>query len=657
MDYVLPDGRKLPLPEGATGADAAAAIGPGLAKAALAVVVDGETRDLARPLGRGGTAGTRGENGAGPRLQILTDRSGEDALGLIRHDAAHVLAAAMLDLYPGVKISIGPPIENGFYYDFEFPEGVTITDADFGRIEAKMLEHITADEPFERADVAVAEALERFKAEGQDYKVELIEDLVRNADPAHPLETVSLYTNGPFTDLCRGPHAPSTKRIKAFKLQSVAGAYWRGDSSNKMLTRVYGTAFFSAKDLEQYLERLEHARANDHRRLGPALGLFNFSEVAPGMAFWYPAGAHVFNALVALSREMGEPRGYTEVKTPQLYDSSLWRTSGHWEKFREHMFVTESAETPMALKPMNCPGHCELYAMQPHSYRDLPVRYSEPGLLHRNELSGALHGLLRTRNFAQDDGHIFCTEDQVQDEVAGCLEFAFATYEIFDFKVRLELSTRPEQRLGSDEQWDHSEAALEQALERKGLAYDVNEGDGSFYGPKIDLHMTDSLGRSWQIGTVQLDYNMPARFGLAYTGADNAEHQPVMIHRALMGSYERFIGILLEHLGGELPLWLAPVQATVLPIADRHARHAASVRDRLQASGLRVELDDRTESVSRKIRDAELRKIHYMLIVGDREQEEDRVAVREHRAGDTGSESVDAFAERVVAASESRATR
>jgi threonyl-tRNA synthetase len=652
MDYVLPDGQKLPLPEGATGADAAAAIGPGLAKAALAVVLDGETRDLARPLGDGDPVGSSGQNGAAPQLQILTDRSGEDALALIRHDAAHVLAEAMLELYPGVKISIGPAIENGFYYDFEFPDGITVTEADFERIEAKMREHVAADEPFVREEVTVEEALQRFKAEGQEYKVELIEDLVENRG----VGTVSLYTNGNFTDLCRGPHAPSTKRIKAFRLQSVAGAYWRGDSSNKMLTRVYGTAFFSAKELEQHLERLEQARANDHRRLGPQLGLFSFSEVAPGMAFWYPAGTQVFNSLVALSREMGAPRGYTEVKTPQLYDSSLWKTSGHWEKYHEHMFITESAETVMALKPMNCPGHCQLYAMQPRSYRDLPLRYSEPGLLHRNELSGALHGLLRTRNFAQDDGHIFCTEEQVQQELASCLEFAFATYAIFDFDVRLELSTRPEQRLGSDEQWDHSEGALKQALERQGLSYEINPGDGSFYGPKIDLHMTDSLGRSWQIGTVQLDYNMPARFGLAYTGADNADHAPVMIHRALMGSYERFIGILLEHVGGELPLWLAPVQAIVLPIADRHARHAASVRDRLRAAGVRVELDDRTESVSRKIRDAELRKIHYMLIVGDREQEHDRVAVREHRAGDTGSEEVEAFAERVRAASESRST-
>jgi threonyl-tRNA synthetase len=581
---------------------------------------------------------------------VITERSGDDALALIRHDTAHVLAAAVMELYPGVKISIGPAIENGFYYDFEFPDGVTIGDADFDRIEAKMREHVAADEPFVREDVTVADALERFKAEGQDYKVELIENLVRDQG----LQTVSLYTNGNFTDLCRGPHAPSTKRIKAFKLQSVAGAYWRGDSSNKMLTRVYGTAFFSAKELGQHLERLEQARANDHRRLGPQLGLFTFSDAAPGMAFWLPPGTQVFNSLIALSREMGEPRGYTEVKTPQLYDSSLWKTSGHWDKYRENMFVTESEDRAMALKPMNCPGHAQLYSLRPHSYRDLPVRYAEPGGLHRNEPSGTLHGLFRTRNFVQDDAHIFCTEEQIQEEVSGCLEFAFATYAVFGIDVRLELSTRPEERIGSEELWDHSEAALKNALESRGLEYDLNEGDGAFYGPKIDMHMTDSLGRSWQLGTVQLDYNFPVRFELTYIGADNAEHRPVMIHRALMGSYERFIGILLEHVAGELPLWLTPVQAIVLPIADRHAQHAAGVRERLRAAGVRAELDDRTESVSRKIRDAELRKIPYMLVVGDREQGDDRVAVREHRAGNTGSETIEAFADRVRLASESR---
>ena len=631
MELELPDGNILALPDGATGADAAAAIGPGLARAALAVKVDGEVQDLARPLPSG--------NQGPPKLEIITERSGQDALGLIRHDAAHVLAAAVMELYPGVKISIGPPIENGFYYDFAFPEGVSLSEADFERIEAKMREHIAADEPFTREDVPAQDALDRFRREGQDYKVELIEDLVR--DQAVP--TVSLYTNNGFTDLCRGPHAPSTKRIKAFKLQSVAGAYWRGDSSKPMLTRVYGTAFFSEKDLQEYLARLEQARARDHRRLGPQLGLFTFSEVSPGAAFWLPAGTEVFNSLVALSREMGRERGYVEVKTPQIYDSSLWRTSGHWQKYRENMFVTEYEGRQMAVKPMNCPGHCHLYSLQRHSYRELPVRYWEPGLLHRREPSGTLHGLLRVRHFAQDDSHIFCTEDQIQDEVSGVLEFAFATYEVFGIDVKLELSTRPEDRIGAEELWDKSETALLQALDAHGLPYKISEGEGAFYGPKIDLHMTDSLGRSWQLGTCQLDYNFPERFELTYTGPDNAEHRPVMIHRALMGSYERFIGILLEHLNGELPPWLAPVQAIVLPIADRHLDYAGAVRDRLWAEGGRVEVDERTESVGRKIRDAELRKIPYMLVVGDREQEGGQVSVREHRRGDVGSVALDEF--------------
>jgi threonyl-tRNA synthetase len=645
MEFELPDGASLPLPEDATGADAAAAIGPGLARAALAVRVDGELRDLARPL----------PDGSGPhQLEIVTDRSGEPALELIRHDAAHVLAEAVLELYPGVKISIGPPIDGGFYYDFEFPEGVSISDGDFEAIEARMRQHVEADEPFVREEVTVEEALQRFSDENQPYKVELIEDLVRNADPAHPVEQVSLYTNGRFTDLCRGPHSPSTKRIKAFKLQSVAGAYWRGDARRQMLTRVYGTAFFSPKDLEAHLERLERARANDHRVLGPRLGMFTFSDTAPGSAFWFPPGTQVYNSLVALSREMGAPRGYTEVKTPQLYDRSLWETSGHWEKYRDHMFVTESEDRPMALKPMNCPGHCQLYSLRRHSYRDLPVRYSEPGLLHRNEPSGTLHGLLRVRHFAQDDGHIFCTEEQIQAEVAGVLEFAFATYEVFGLDVRLELSTRPEQRIGSDDLWDRSEAALLNALESHGLQYELNEGDGAFYGPKIDMHMTDSLGRSWQLGTCQLDYNFPQRFELTYTGADNADHRPVMIHRALMGSYERFIGILLEHFAGELPVWLAPVQAIVLPISDRHAEFGRSVVERLTEAGARAELDDRTESVSRKVREAELRKIPFMLIVGDREREGDQVSVREHRGGDTGSESVEGFAQRLTQMAKTR---
>jgi threonyl-tRNA synthetase len=414
-----------------------------------------------------------------------------------------------------------------------------------------------------------------------------------------------------------------------------------------MLTRIYGTAFFSKEELAEHLERLEQAKARDHRKLGAELGLFRFSPVSPGAAFWLPNGTRVWNELVALSREMGERHGYTEVKTPQIFDSELWETSGHWGKYREHMFLTHAEDRPMAIKPMNCPGHAHLYASERHSYRELPIRYSEPGLLHRNEPSGTLHGLLRVRHFAQDDAHIFCTEEQVQDEVVGCLDFAFETLALFDFEVRLELSTRPEQRIGSDELWDRAEAKLRQALEARGLDYELNEGDGAFYGPKIDYHVKDSLGRSWQLGTVQLDYSMPERFELVYTGADDAEHRPVMIHRAAFGSYERFIGILIEHLAGQFPTWLAPVQAIVLPIADRHNAYAADVAERLRAAGVRVEVDDRSESVARKIREAELRKLPHMLVVGDREAEAGVVALRERGGDDAGSVPVEELARRI----------
>jgi threonyl-tRNA synthetase len=639
VTVTLPDGKALELADGATGADAAAAIGPGLARAALAIEVGhpeageaSEVRDLSRALPDGA------------RVSIITAKSGRQALDLIRHDAAHVLAAAVLELYPGVKISIGPSIEEGFYYDFEFPEGTSISEADFPAIEERMRTHVKAAEVFQRQDVSPAQARERFVAERQEYKVELIDDLVSkaNADAeaaegAGPLSTVSLYTNGPFTDLCRGPHAPSTKTVGAFKLSSVAGAYWRGDSTRTMLTRIYGTAFFSKAQLEEYLERVELAKERDHRKLGKELGLFTFSDVSPGAAFWLPPGAAIWNQLVAVSREMGRERDYEEVKTPLIFDAELWKTSGHWGKYRKNMFTVKVEEREMGVKPMNCPGHAHLYASQRHSYRDLPVRYSEPGLLHRNEPSGVLHGLLRVRHFAQDDAHIFCTEEQVQEEVRGCLELAFATYALFDFEVRLELSTRPQERIGTDEMWDKAEEKLQNALDAQGLQYELNPGDGAFYGPKIDMHMTDSLGRSWQLGTVQLDYSMPERFDLTYTGADNQEHRPVMIHRAAFGSYERFIGIMLEHYGGELPLWLAPVQAIVLPISDPFNEYGAGVRDALRKAGLRVELDARGESIGKKIREAELRKIPRMLIVGEREAQAGEVAVREHGRGDTGS--------------------
>jgi threonyl-tRNA synthetase len=641
----LPDGKALELADGASGADAAAAIGPGLARAALAIEVshpdaggEPEVRDLARALPDGA------------QISIITSSSGPKALELIRHDAAHVLAAAVMELYDGVKISIGPPIEEGFYYDFEFPPGTAISEADFPRIEERMQAHVKAAEDFAREDVPVAAARALFVGEGQDYKVELIDDLVSASladGEGSPLETVSLYTNGPFTDLCRGPHAPSTATVKAFRLNSVAGAYWRGDSDRTMLTRIYGTAFFSKADLEAHLERIEQAKARDHRKLGRELGLFTFSDVSPGAAFWLPAGTSIFNALVAQSRRMGAERGYSEIKTPQIFDSELWKTSGHWGKYRENMFVVAVEEREMAVKPMNCPGHAHLFGTQRHSYRDLPVRYSEPGLLHRNEASGVLHGLLRVRHFAQDDAHIFCTHEQVQQELKGCLEMAFATYALFDFEVSLELSTRPELRSGSDEMWDLAEGELAKALETAGLEYELNSGDGAFYGPKIDMHMTDSLGRSWQLGTVQLDYSMPERFELSYTGADNAEHRPAMIHRALFGSYERFIGIMLEHYAGELPLWLAPVQALVLPVSDRFSDYGAEVRNKLAEGEIRVELDDRSESIGRKIRDGELRKAPYMLIVGEREQDAQTVSVRAHGAGDLGALTSEDLLERL----------
>ena len=632
MQVPLPDGSTLELDDGATGADAARAIGEGLARAALAFRQDGQVRDLSAPVEEG------------LELNIITPKS-DEALWLIRHDAAHVLATAVVELYPGTKVSIGPPIEDGFYYDFDFPEGVTVGEGDLPHIEEAMRRHIKADERFERSELGAGEAIERFLQEDQPYKVELIEDLVRDDG----VETVSLYRNGPFVDLCRGPHGPSTKRIKAFKLLSVAGAYWRGDETRQMLTRVYGTAFLSKEDLDAHLERLEQARARDHRKLGRELDLFMFSELSPGSPFWSPAGMAIWNELTTLWRDENERRGYREVRTPILYDIELWKQSGHWETYRDNMYVTDVEGRQMGLKPMNCPAHIQIYKSERRSYRDLPIRYSEAGLVHRHEPSGVLHGLLRVRHITQDDAHIFCTEEQIEDEVIGCLDFGFFLYEIFGFEPRLELSTRPEKRIGTDEMWDAAESALEGALRRKGLAYELNEGDGAFYGPKIDLHMTDSIGRSWQLGTVQLDYSMPERFGLEYTGADNAEHRPVMIHRALLGSFERFIGILIEHYAAEFPLWLAPVQALVLPIADRHLDYAREVQAELATGGLRAEIDERTESVGRKIRDGEVRKVPYMLVVGDREQDGGVVAVRRHREGDVGQMSASEFVEKARA--------
>jgi threonyl-tRNA synthetase len=627
----LPDGKPLELPEGATGADAAAAIGPGLAKAALAIRVDGDLRDLSAPLPDGA------------EIAILTDRDPE-ALELIRHDAAHVMAEAVQELYPGTKVTIGPPIESGFYYDFEFPPDVRVTDADLAPIEEAMRAHIAAGEEFSRRDVPVAEAIEIFKAQDEGYKVELIEDLVAEEG----VGTVSLYRNGPFEDLCRGPHGPDTSRIKAIKLNSVAGAYWRGDEKRQMLTRIYGTAFFSKKDLDAHLELIEQAKARDHRRLGPRLGLFMLREEAPGMPFWLPNGTTLLHLIEGEVQTQLRKRGYREIATPQVLDEELWHRSGHWDNYRDDMYFMEVDERRFALRPMNCPGACLVFGSERHSYRELPLRLAEFGRVSRNEREGVLHGLLRVRAFTQDDAHVYCTEEQITDEVESICEAIDELYARFGFDdVRVELSTRPEKAMGTAEQWAKAEAALTEALERQGRDYALNPGDGAFYGPKIDFHITDALGRSWQCGTCQLDFQMPERFDLTYTGADDAPHRPVMIHRALLGSMERFAGILIEHYAGRFPVWLAPVQAIVLPVADRHAAYAAGVAANLREAGVRVAVDERSESVGKKIRDAELGRYPYMLVVGDTEQEEGTVAVRAHEEGELGAMPVPEFAARV----------
>lgn len=583
----------------------------------------------------------------GAEIAILTDRDSE-ALDLIRHDAAHVMAEAVQELYPGTKVTIGPAIENGFYYDFDFPDEVKVTDADLEKIEAAMRAHIEADEAFERRDVPVAEAIEIFEEQNEDYKVELINDLIEKEG----VETVSLYRNGPFEDLCRGPHGPSTGRIKAIKLSSLAGAYWRGDEKRQMLTRIYGTAFFSKKALDKHLELIEQAKKRDHRRLGPQLGIFMLREEAPGMPFWLPNGTTLLHLIEGEVQAQLRKRGYKEIATPQVLDEELWHRSGHWENYRDDMYFMQSDEKRLALRPMNCPGACLVFDSERHSYRELPLRLAEFGRVSRNEREGVLHGLLRVRAFTQDDAHVYCTEDQITDEVADICEAIDELYARFGFEdVRVELSTRPEKSMGSEEQWAKAEAALTEALDRQGREYELNPGDGAFYGPKIDFHVTDALGRSWQCGTCQLDFQMPERFDLSYVGADDGAHRPVMIHRALLGSMERFAGILIEHYAGRLPVWLAPVQAIVLPVSDRHNEYAARVATELREAGVRIEIDDRSESVGKKIRDAELGRYPYMLVVGDREQEAGGLAVRSHADGELGAMPTADFAVRVNAES------
>jgi threonyl-tRNA synthetase len=617
MKVVLPDNSELELPQGATGLDAARAIGPKLAEEAVLVRANGRVQDLRLALEEG------------QPIQILTtrDKDDPDALSVLRHSSAHLLAEAVRRLYPGVKIAIGPPIENGFYYDFEFPE--PIREEDLPRIEEEIQRELEEGREWRREEISADEARARFEAEGEPYKVELVETAEG---------PISLYTQGEFTDLCRGPHLQNSKPIKAIKLTSLAGAYWRGDEKNKQLTRIYGTAFYSQADLDAYLEQVEEAKRRDHRRLGQQLDLFHFDEHSPGSPFWHPKGMTIFNTLEDLRRRENARRGYLEVKTPLIYDKTLWVTSGHWEKFRENMFLIPIDEDHVfAIKPMNCPGHMLLYGSALRSYRDLPLRYAEAAPLHRNELAGALHGLTRVRHVTQDDAHIFCARDQIDSELDGTLDYVRYLYGLFGLEPRAELSTRPDNKLGTDEEWDFTEGALVRALERHGISYFVGEGEGSFYGPKIDLHMTDVLGRPWQLGTIQLDAQMPARFGLTYMGADNQEHPVFVIHRAFFGSFERFIGILIEHYAGAFPFWLAPVQIRIIPVGEDHREAAAVLKERL--AGYRVEVDDRDETVGKRIRDAELEKVPYVIVYGDKESDES-LAVRK-RGGEQSTLSLD----------------
>jgi threonyl-tRNA synthetase len=618
MKVLLPDQSELELPDGATGLDAARAIGPKLAEQAVLVRSNGRVQDVRQPL----------EDGQ--PIQILTtrDTSDPDALAVLRHSSAHLLAEAVRRLYPGVKVAIGPPIENGFYYDFEFPE--PIREEDLPRIEEEIQRELAEGREWTREEVSADEARQRFEAENEPYKVELV-------DTAEG--PISFYTQGEFTDLCRGPHLQDSRPIKAIKLTGLAGAYWRGDEKNTQLTRIYGTAFYSQADLDAYLERLEEAKRRDHRRLGPQLDLFHFSERSPGSALWHPKGMVIFSTMEQIRRRENAKRGYLEVRTPIIYDAETFITSGHFPKYEDLMFKLEVDEHPWAMKAMNCPGHMLLFGSKLRSYRELPVRYSEPTPLHRNELTGTLHGLLRVRMITQDDAHIFCTEDQIQDEIAGVVAYARYLYELFGMSASAELSTRPDNKLGTDEQWDMTEAALEEALKLNEIPYEVAPGEGAFYGPKIDLHMEDGLGRKWQMGTIQLDSQMPSRFGLTYVGPDNREHPLYVVHRALYGSFERFIGILVEHYGGAFPVWLAPVQVRLIPVGEDHREAVHTLQEKLE--GLRVDVDERDETVGKRIRDAEVEKIPYVVVYGDKESD-DSLAVRK-RGGEQITLSLDAL--------------
>jgi threonyl-tRNA synthetase len=630
----LPDGSQREVPAGTTARQVAESIGPGLARAALAARVNGSVWDLDRPLEKDTS------------LAILTDRD-PDALELLRHSSAHILATAVRELFPGAGIGFGPPIEDGFYYDFQVER--PFTPDDLARIEAKMAEVAERDYPFVREVVDRPEANRRFADD--PLKLERIAEL-------GPDETITVYTDGPFMDLCRGPHIPRTGRLKHFKLLNAAGAYWRGDERRQMLQRIYGTAWFKKDDLDAYLHRLEEARKRDHRRVGKELDLFLFHPSSPGAPFWTDRGTMIYNLLVDFVRER-QAEAFKEIKTPAIYNKMLWETSGHWGKYRENMFLIQNKETgehDSSLKPMNCPSHYLLYSAKKHSYRELPLRYVTFDVLHRNEVTGALSGLTRVRQFAQDDCHVFLTNEQITDEVKFLMDFILEYYRTFGLEAALKFATRPPTRIGSDELWDRAEAALRGALEATGKSYELKAGDGAFYGPKIDFDVTDSIGRSWQLGTIQLDYNAPERFDLTYVGEDNTEHRPVVIHRAVSGSFERFIAILIEHFAGAFPVWLAPEQVRVIPISDAQTEAARRVAARLSAVGIRVHLDDRSETLNYRIREGEVWKIPYMAVVGQREAENDTLALRVRGEGKKQEVmKVDEFVTRVEQEVRSRA--
>jgi threonyl-tRNA synthetase len=621
----LPDGSTRSVPAGTSVRDVATGISPRLAKAALAGYVNDRLVDLDYPLA--GDAAVRIVTGDAP-----------EALPLLRHSTAHLLAAAVTNLFPTVQCGIGPATDEGFFYDFVVPRAFVPEDLD--AIEKKMRELAQQDLPYERQMWPREEAIEFFARRGEPLKVQLIEE------KAAGQSEVSCYTikdRDTFVDFCVGPHVPSTSKLKAFKLLSTSNAYWKGDARNQPMQRVYGTAFVSDKELQAYLHRIEEAKKRDHRKIGRELKLFLFHQWAPGATFWLAKGTTLYNTLADYMRSVLFPAGYVEVKTPLIFNKALWETSGHWSHYRQNMFLIEGEEEQMAVKAMNCPGHMVLFGSEVRSYRDLPIRFHEQTPLHRNEASGVLSGLTRVRQFSQDDAHCFVMESQIAEEVEKLLRLVQRVYTDFGLTYDVKLSTRPEEFLGEVATWDHAEAALKQAMEAAGQAFTVNAGDGAFYGPKIDFDVTDAIGRKWQCATIQLDYQLPQRFDLKYIGADNAEHRPVVIHRAIFGSFERFLALLIEHYAGGFPLWLAPVQIAILPIADRHRDHAVSVQSRLAAAGLRVELDDRVEKIGYKIREAQLQKVPYMLVVGDREVTEDQVSVRSRTAGDLGARSVTEF--------------